>query len=126
MGKLLCRKEVLLLVPMMFQSVFSEAFFSTYNATYFIVRARALASLVACTGVIFANFSLGFFLDWRRPSVNTRGIVAFILIYAFELSLSLYAMVTTKEYENRNTKPSFDWTEDGFGRSACVYILMLT
>ncbi|KAJ6063853.1 hypothetical protein N7499_012533 [Penicillium canescens] len=33
-------------------------------------------------------------------------------------------MVITKEYENRDTKP-FDWTDDGFGRSACVYILML-
>ncbi|KAJ6012866.1 hypothetical protein N7522_003221 [Penicillium canescens] len=84
----------------------------------------ALASLVASTSVIFVNFSLGFFLDWRRPSINPPAIVAFILIYAFELSLYLYAMVITKEYENRDTKP-FDWTDDGFGRSACVYILML-
>jgi MFS family permease len=125
MGRLLRRTEVLLLVPMMFQSVFSEAFFSTYNATYFTVRARALASLVASTGVIFANFSLGFFLDWKKPSISTRAIVAFVLIYAFELSLYIYAMIITKEFENRETKPSFDWTDDGFGRAVCVYILML-
>ena len=52
-------------------------------------------------------------------------MVAFILIYAFELSLYIYAMVITKGYENRDTKPSFDWTDDGFGRAVCVYILML-
>ncbi|KAJ5081462.1 hypothetical protein NUU61_009726 [Penicillium alfredii] len=125
MGKLLTRKEVLFLTPMMFQSVFSEAFFSTYNATYFTVRARALASLVASTGVILANFCLGFFLDWKRPSVNRRAILAFILIYAFELSLYIYAMVATKEYENRSINPTFDWTDAGFGRAVCVYILML-
>jgi hypothetical protein len=61
----------------------------------------------------------------KQKRINTRAIVTFILIYAFELSLYLYAMVITKEYENRDTKPSFDWTDDGFGRSACVYILML-
>jgi hypothetical protein len=74
MGNLLCRKEVLLLVPMIFQSSFS-----TYNATYFTVRARALASLVANTGAIFVNFSLGFFLDWRRPSVNMSVFVVCII-----------------------------------------------
>ncbi|KAI8676430.1 hypothetical protein NCS56_00530700 [Fusarium sp. Ph1] len=34
MWEVLCRKEILLLLPMIFQSVFSEAFFSTYNTTY--------------------------------------------------------------------------------------------
>lgn len=125
MWKLICRKEILLLTPMMFQSVFSEAFFSTYNATYFTVRSRALASLVASTCVIVANFCLGFFLDWRRPSVNTRAIAAFVFIYTFEASLYVYAMVVCKEYEARAVKPTFDWVDDGFGRAVCVYILML-
>ncbi|KAB8269274.1 hypothetical protein BDV30DRAFT_229970 [Aspergillus minisclerotigenes] len=125
MWKLLCWKEILLLLPMIFQSVFSEAFFSTYNATYFTVRSRALASLVASTCVTIANFMLGFFLDWKRPTVNTRAIVAFVLIYAFELSLYIYAIVVTKEYERRDTPPVLDWADDGFGRGVCVYILML-
>lgn len=125
MCKLLCRKEILLLLPMIIQSAFSEAFFSTYNATYFTVRSRALASLVASTCVIIANFMLGFFPDWKRPTVNTRAIVAFVLIYAFELSFYIYAMVVTKEYERRDTPPVLDWADDGFGRGVCVYILML-
>lgn len=125
MWKLLGRTEILLLLPMMFQSVFSEAFFSTYNATYFTVRSRALSSLVASTCVIIANFLLGFFLDWRRLSVNTRAMAAFVIIYAFELSLYVYAMVINKEYERQETQPVFDWTDDGFGRAVCVYILML-
>jgi hypothetical protein len=125
MWKLVCRKEILLLTPMMFQSVFSEAFFSTYNATYFTVRSRALASLVASTCVIVMNFLLGFFLDWRRLTVNRRAAVAFCLIYAFEASLYVYAMVVCKQYEARDEKPTFDWVDDGFGRAVCVYILML-
>lgn len=125
MWRLMCRKEILLLIPMMFQSVFSEAFFSTYNATYFTVRARALASLVASTCVIVSNFSLGFWLDWRKPTLNTRAVGAFVFIYAFEMSLYIYAMVVTKEYEAMDTPPVLDWTDPGFGRGVCVYILML-
>ncbi|KAK5945740.1 hypothetical protein PMZ80_002948 [Knufia obscura] len=125
MYRILTRREVLLLTPMMFQSVFSEAFFSTYNATYFTVRSRALASLVASAGVIVCNFTLGFFLDSRRLSVNTRAIAAFIFIYAFEASLYIYAMVITKRYEGRSVAPVFDWGTPGFGQAVCVYIFML-
>lgn len=125
MWHLLCRPQILLLLPMIFQSVFSEAFFSTYNATYFTVRSRALASLVASTCVIVANFALGFFLDWRKLTLNTRAVVAFVLIYSFELSLYIYAMIVNKEYERRTTPPVLDWTDSGFGRGVCVYILML-
>lgn len=125
MWRLLGRKEILLLTPMMFQSVFSEAFFSTYNATYFTVRSRALASLVASCCVIFANFGLGFWLDWKKPSLNTRAVGAFVLIYAFEAGLYIYAMVITKEYEGMEERPIFDWVDEGFGRGVCVYILML-
>ncbi|KAJ5098879.1 hypothetical protein N7532_005880 [Penicillium argentinense] len=125
MWKLLGRKEILLLLPMIFQSVFSEAFFSTYNATYFTVRSRALSSLVASTCVIIANFLLGFFLDWRKLTLNTRAVAAFVIIYAFELSLYIYAMIINKEYEREATPRVLDWTDDGFGRGVCVYILML-
>ena len=125
MWSLVGRKEILLLLPMIFQSVFSEAFFSTYNATYFTVRSRALASLVASTCVIIANFMLGFFLDWRKLTLNFRAITAFVVIYAFELSLYIYAMIVNKEYERMESSPVLDWTDDGFGRGVCVYILML-
>lgn len=125
MWELLGRKEILLLLPMIFQSVFSEAFFSTYNATYFTVRSRALSSLVASACVIVANFLLGFFLDWRKLTLNTRAVGAFVVIYAFELSLYIYAMIVNKEYERQAVPRVFDWTDDGFGRGVCVYILML-
>lgn len=125
MWNILCRKEILLLTPMMFQSVFSEAFFSTYNASYFTVRARALASLVASACVIFANFGLGFFLDSRRFTVNTRAVVSFVLIYTFEACLYIYAMIMTKNFEARETPPNFDFVDAEFGRAVCVYIFML-
>jgi hypothetical protein len=110
---------------MMFQSVFSEAFFSTYNATYFTVRSRALASLVASACVIVSNFTLGFFLDWQRPTLNTRAISAFVFIYVFEASLYIYAMVICKRYESLDVRPTFDWIDSGFGQAVCVYIFML-
>ncbi|KAK3719614.1 hypothetical protein LTR37_004151 [Vermiconidia calcicola] len=125
MWKLMRRKEILLLLPMIFQSVFSEAFFSTYNATYFTVRSRALASLVGSICVICMNFILGFWLDSKRITVNARAVFAFVFIYAFELSLWVYAMVINKEYEARTVPPVLDWTTEGFGRGVCVYILLL-
>lgn len=125
MWKLICRKEILLLLPMIFQSVFSEAFFSTYNATYFTVRARALASLVGSVCVIAASFMLGFWLDWQKVTLNTRAMGAFIFIYTFETALWIYAMVVTKDYEGRSEQVTLDWTSDGFGHGVCVYILLL-
>lgn len=125
MWNILCRKEILLLTPMMFQSVFSEAFFSTYNATYFTVRSRALASLVASTCVIIANFLLGFFLDSHRFTVNTRAVVSFVVVYTFEAGLYIYAMIMCKNFEARDETPVFDWDDGEFGRAVCVYILML-
>lgn len=125
MWGIVCRKEILLLTPMMFQSVFSEAFFSTYNATYFTVRSRALASLMASTCVIFANFGLGFFLDSPRLSVNARAIIAFAVIYTFEAGLYVYAMIMCKNFEGREESPVFDWVDPEFGRAVCVYIFML-
>ena len=125
MWKLICRKEILLLLPMIFQSVFSEAFFSTYNATYFTVRSRALASLIGSVCVIAANFMLGFWLDWQKITLNTRALGAFVFIYAFEMALWIYAMVVTKSYESRAEQVTLDWTSDGFGHGVCVYILLL-
>ncbi|CAO2657094.1 Nn.00g058970.m01.CDS01 [Neocucurbitaria sp. VM-36] len=125
MWKFIRRKEILLLTPMIFQSAFPEAFISTYNATYFTVRSRALASLVASFCVIITNFLLGFFLDWRKFTVNARATVAFCLVYGFVASLYVYAMVVTREYEARDERPTFDWLSDGFGRAVCVYIFLL-
>lgn len=125
MGSLICRKEVLLLTPMIFQSAFPEAFISTYNATYFTVRSRALASLVASTCVIVTNFLLGSFLDWRKLTINSRAIIAFCLIYSFMASLYVYAMIVNKGFERRNERPTYDWLSDGFGRAVCIYIFML-
>lgn len=125
MWRLICRKEIMLLLPMIFQSVFSEAFFSTYNATYFTVRSRALASLVGSVCVIVANFLLGFWLDWSKVTLNTRAIGAFAFIYTFELSLWIYAMVVNKDYESRSEPPTLDWELPGFGHGVCVYILLL-
>jgi len=125
MWRLMCRKEILLLLPMVFQSVYSEAFFSTYNATYFTVRSRALASLVASSCVVVCNFLLGFFLDWRKPTLNARADGAFVFIYVFETALYIYAMVMTKKYEGMEPKPVFDWTDEGFGQGVCLYIFML-
>lgn len=105
--------------------MFSEAFFSTYNATYFTVRSRALASLVGSVCVIAANFMLGFWLDWSKVTLNTRAVTAFAFIYAFELSLWIYAMVVNKDYESRTERPTLDWTTPGFGHGVCVYVLLL-
>ncbi|KAJ3468374.1 hypothetical protein MRS44_002439 [Fusarium solani] len=125
MWEVLCRKKILLLLSTMFQSVFSEAFSLTYNAIYFTVRSRALSSLVASGCVIICNFTLGFWLDWRKPTLNTRAVSAFVVIYAFEAALYIYAMTMTKRYEGMETKLVFDWTDDGFGQGVYVYILML-
>lgn len=100
MWYLLCRKEILLLLPMILQSVLSEASLSPYNATYFTMRSRALASLVASTCVIVANFALGVFLDWADNGFSRSVCVYSLMLVGLNLMYDyLYWLIATV---NRN------------------------
>ncbi len=84
MWKTITKPQVLLLLPIIWQSTWSEALIGTYAVNYFTVRSRALGSLLAAVTSSLSNYILGFFLDWKKPSVNSRAKWSFGVIYTLQ------------------------------------------
>lgn len=124
MWKLITRRDVLLLLPIIWQSTWSEALIGTYAVSYFSVRSRALGSLLSAVTASIANYILGFFLDSRRLTVNKRAKSSFIVIYALQAGWWAWAIYIMNKYHNTTPKPTFDWTSSGYGVGFAVYIFL--
>ncbi|KAL9938394.1 hypothetical protein V8E36_003017 [Tilletia maclaganii] len=99
MLKLFIKPRTLLLLPLIFQTTFSESLTGTYAASYFSVRSRALGSLLSAIVAQLANFLLGFFLDWSKLTINRRSRFAFIGLYTFAGGMWIFALLFNWLYE---------------------------
>ncbi|EPQ28045.1 uncharacterized protein PFL1_04372 [Pseudozyma flocculosa PF-1] len=122
MWKTVTSPKVLLLLPMIWQGTWSEALIGTYAAIHFTVRSRALGSLLSAVCASLCNYALGFYLDWKRPAINTRAKSAFLAVYSLQAGLWIWAIYIMHEYTE--TKPTLDWTSDGYGRGFALYIFL--
>ncbi|SJX65446.1 uncharacterized protein SRS1_15716 [Sporisorium reilianum f. sp. reilianum] len=122
--KTLTRPRVLLLLPLIWQSTWSEALIGTYAVDYFTVRSRALGSLLSAVCASLANYMLGFWLDWKRPSVNTRARWSFGVIYTLQAAWWAWAIYIMHEYHTTTPKPTLDWSSPGYGRGFAIYIFL--
>lgn len=124
MWKTITQPKVLLLLPIIWQSTWSEALIGTYAVNYFTVRSRALGSLLSAVTASLSNYALGFFLDWKKPAVNTRAKSSFIVIYTLQAGWWAWAIYIMNKYHNTSPKPTFDWTSPGYGEGFGVYIFL--
>ncbi|EST08703.1 Ion channel regulatory protein, UNC-93 [Kalmanozyma brasiliensis GHG001] len=124
MWKTITKPQVLLLLPIIWQSTWSEALIGTYAVNYFTVRSRALGSLLSAVTASLSNYALGFFLDWKKPTVNSRAKSSFIAVYALQAAWWAWAIYIMHEYHVTEPKPTFDWTTPGYGRGFGVYIFL--
>ncbi|CAD6887778.1 unnamed protein product [Tilletia controversa] len=122
MLKIFTKPQTLLILPLIFQTTFSESLTGTYAALHFSVRARALGSLLSAICAQLANFILGFLLDWQKATVNRRSRVAFISLYAFAGGIWIFAVKLMNEYHT--TKPLLDWKDADFSRGFALYIML--
>ncbi|SNX87572.1 related to DUF895 domain membrane protein [Melanopsichium pennsylvanicum] len=122
--KTICKPQVLMLLPIIWQSTWSEALIGTYAANYFTVRSRALGSLLSAITASLSNYILGFFLDWKKPTINTRAKSSFIVIYTLQAAWWAWAIYIMHEYHTTVPKPTFDWTTPGYGKGFGVYIFL--
>ncbi|KAE8211541.1 hypothetical protein CF327_g4722 [Tilletia walkeri] len=122
MMKIFTKPQTLLILPLIFQTTFSESLTGTYAALYFSVRARALGSLLSAICAQLANFILGFLLDWQKVTVNRRSRVAYISLYAFAGGIWIFAIRLMNEYHS--TKPLLDWNDSDFSRGFALYIML--
>lgn len=123
--RLICRRKVYLLLPLMWTATFSESLTSTYNVTYFTVRSRALGSFLAAIVAMLSNYILGFYLDWQKPSINTRGKSAYLAVYSLSGAIWIAAIVAMN-YLHRNppTNP-LDWSaQEPFAGRFALYLFL--
>ncbi|KAH7368707.1 major facilitator superfamily domain-containing protein [Plectosphaerella cucumerina] len=124
LGRLMIRKELLLLTPLFIYINWCLPYIGSYMSLYFTVRSRALASLVSALAQIVGTLFMGTFLDWPRFSVRTRATSAYIFVMALIGGCWAWGTVVQREYSARS--PGLDWSDDGFGRGWALYILWQT
>ncbi|CAO1635379.1 unnamed protein product [Parajaminaea phylloscopi] len=123
--KLICTKKVALLLPMIWQTTFSESLTGTYAATYMTVRSRALGSFLSAIVAILCNAILGFFLDWRKISINTRSKFSFLTVYALQCGCWIFAIVVMNRLHRHPPAAGFDWADQGsFPTHFALYIFL--
>ncbi|CAH0021226.1 unnamed protein product [Clonostachys rhizophaga] len=121
-GKILVRKDFLLVVPFFFYATFLLSYAGSFLSLYFSVRSRALASLVSALAQIAANILFGSFLDWKRFSLRQRAIIAYVFMMTLFGGTWVWGAVVQHEYGLN--KPALDWDDAGFGRGWALYIIL--
>ncbi|KAG9255715.1 major facilitator superfamily domain-containing protein [Emericellopsis atlantica] len=124
MWKLLKRKQMYLLIPVLIGFNWNTTYLGIYQTRYFSVRARTLASLTSGIAATAANIFWGWFYDlkiWSRPQLAKITWGLFSVIMA-----SVFAWQVTNEYKYANSTPAvtLDWDLPGFGRGFASMVIM--
>lgn len=122
---LLKKPQIYLLLPMIWQTTFSESLTGTYNVTYFTVRSRALGSFLSAVVASLANYLLGFYLDYKGHSVNTRAKVGFVTIYALQGGWWIFATYILNDLHKNPPETAFDWADQStFPTYFALYLVL--
>jgi hypothetical protein len=97
-------------------SFFYSGTWSTYLATYFTVRARALSSLISPFFCIVGCFGLGFLLDLKHLSQRRRAQLGLFTVVILNLGVYIWSIVMQARF-NSNDPGAIDW-DDGLYPSA--------
>ncbi|KAL0060419.1 hypothetical protein AAF712_012788 [Marasmius tenuissimus] len=122
-AKLFFSKHFLLIVPLIAQAVYSEAVMFTYQSLWFSVRARALGSFLSGIVAVISGNILGAFLDQKKIAIHKRARWAYIGILTLQGAWWLWATVIVTEY--RQTRPTYDWVDPGFGRGFALFLFLV-
>ncbi|KAK7549026.1 major facilitator superfamily domain-containing protein [Phyllosticta citricarpa] len=122
-GKMFISKNFLLIIPLICQSVYSEAVIFTYQSQWFSVRARALGSFLSGIVALTAGNILGAFLDRTNISLHKRARWSFLVILGLQGAWWIWATVLVTEFHR--TQPSYDWVDPGFGRGFALFLFVI-
>ncbi|RTE79622.1 hypothetical protein BHE90_005905 [Fusarium euwallaceae] len=121
-GRLFFTKKFLLIVLFIGQAVFAEAVFFTYLSLWFSVRARALGSFLGGLIAVIAGNILGTWLDRVTVPLKTRTRSSFAVIATLQGGWWIWATILATRF--RQTRPTYDWTSDGFGAAFAVFVFL--
>ena len=116
-------RQVLLLLPIFFNSWWSDSFITTYNATYFTVRTRALSAFITPFAGNLSSIAIGAFLDSKIATRRRRSLYALFFFLLFNYAIWAYLAANIAHYNSMAETPEFDWTTNGFARSYIIIFL---
>ncbi|KAF4984099.1 hypothetical protein FZEAL_638 [Fusarium zealandicum] len=121
-AKLFFTKKFLLIVLFIGQAVFAEAVFFTYLSLWFSVRSRALGSFLGGLIAVISGNVLGAWLDRTQVSLKVRTRSSFAIITTLQGGWWIWATILVSRF--RQTKPTYDWSTDGFGAAFAVFVFL--
>lgn len=89
---------------------------------WFSVRARALGSFLSGIIAITCGNILGGYLDWQKPSLKRRARTAFWVIVVLQGAFWLWTTMLVTEFHY--TRPTYDWSDPGFGRGFGAFVML--
>ncbi|KAI1099331.1 MFS general substrate transporter [Jackrogersella minutella] len=106
-------------------SFFYSGTWSTYLATYFTVRTRALSSLVSPFFCIVGCFGLGFILDMKSLSQRRRAQLGLFTVAILNLGVYIWSIVMQVKFNHTNPG-KIDWDESLYASSFLPYFFVQT
>ncbi|PYI18926.1 DUF895 domain membrane protein [Aspergillus violaceofuscus CBS 115571] len=119
--RLLGARNVLLIVPLIAQAIYTEAVMFTYLDLWFSVRARALASFLSGCLALIAGNALGYVLDHARGSLKGKARGVFAVVMTLQGGVWVWATVITSIYREKD-QAALDWADPGFARGWVLYL----
>ncbi|EUC37112.1 hypothetical protein COCCADRAFT_23196 [Bipolaris zeicola 26-R-13] len=106
-------------------SFFYGGTWSTYLATYFSVRARALSSLISPFFCIVGCFGLGFILDMKGLNQRRRAQIGLLTVVLLNLGVYIWSIVIQAGFNSHNPG-KIDWDESRYARTFLPYFFVQT
>ncbi|KAK6078895.1 major facilitator superfamily transporter [Seiridium cupressi] len=106
-------------------SFFYSGTWSTYLATYFSVRARALSSLVSPFFCIVGCFGLGFILDIKSLSQRRRAQLGLFTVIILNLAVYIWSIIMQVRF-NASDPGAIDWDSSRYPSSFLPYFFVQT
>ncbi|KAL2135309.1 hypothetical protein VTI74DRAFT_9077 [Chaetomium olivicolor] len=106
-------------------SFFYSGTWSTYLATYFSTRARALSSLISPFFCIIGCFGLGLILDLKGVSQRRRAQLGLATVVILNAGVYIWSIIMQVDF-NRHNPGHIDWDEPLYAKSFLPYFFVQT
>ncbi|TLD27976.1 transmembrane transport [Venturia nashicola] len=106
-------------------SFFYGGTWSTYLGTYFVVRARALSSLISPFFCIVGCFGLGFILDLKHLSQRRRAQLGLATVVVLNTGVYIWSIIMQAKFEFRDPG-KIDWDDSIYPKAFLPYFFIQT
>ncbi|KAF2091113.1 MFS general substrate transporter [Saccharata proteae CBS 121410] len=110
-GKVIRRKEILLLLPIFISEQWGQTYQGNYLAAYFTVRARALAAFIIAIVGMCVTLLGGHLLDVSRWRRSHKARLSWSFIVVMFSAVWIWNLITQVRWQKEG--PTLDWTSGG-------------